>query len=195
MNTKSQCSGATRRILLGITGASGMLYVTAFLDVLAEQGIEVHAVISKSGRKVLQLELNLLPQDLPNIDRWFAADDFTAPPASGSAQYDAMLILPCTVGTLGSIAAGCSSNLIHRAADVTLKERRPLLLAVRETPLNRTHLRNMLFLHESGATICPPMPSFYLHPPDLSSMARQFAGRLCDLLGIQIKDLARWQGV
>lgn len=185
---------ASRRLLLGITGASGMIYVTALLDLLTGQDIEIHAVISESGSKVLRLELNLSPQELPGISRWFAADDFTAPPASGSARYDAMLILPCTVGTLGAIAAGWSGNLIHRAADVTLKERRPLLLAVRETPLNRTHLRNMLTLHDAGAVICPPMPSFYLHPPDLPNMARQFAGRLCDLLGIRVEGLPRWQG-
>ncbi len=185
---------STCRLLLGITGASGMIYVTALLDLLAGQNVEIHAVISESGSKVLRLELGLSPQELPGINRWFAADDFTAPPASGSACYDAMLILPCTVGTLGAIAAGWSGNLIHRAADVTLKERRPLLLAVRETPLNRTHLRNMLTLHDAGAVICPPMPSFYFHPPDLSSMARQFAGRLCDLLGIRVEGLPRWQG-
>jgi 4-hydroxy-3-polyprenylbenzoate decarboxylase len=185
---------ACRSLLLGITGASGMIYVTALLDLLAGQAVEIHAVISESGSKVLRLELGLSPQELPGISRWFAADDFTALPASGSACYEAMLILPCTAGTLGAIAAGWSGNLIHRAADVTLKERRPLLLAVRETPLNRTHLRNMLTLHDAGAIICPPMPSFYLHPPDLHSMARQFAGRLCDLLGIRVQGLPRWQG-
>ncbi|CAK8712398.1 Flavin prenyltransferase UbiX [Candidatus Electronema halotolerans] len=189
MTSRTDC----RRLLLGITGASGMIYVTALLDLLAGQDVELHAVISESGSKVLRLELGLSPQELPGISRWFAADDFTALPASGSACYDAMLILPCTVGTLGAIAAGWSGNLIHRAADVTLKERRPLLLAVRETPLNRSHLRNMLTLHDAGAIICPPMPSFYLHPPDLPSMARQFAGRLCDLLGIRIEELPRWQ--
>jgi 4-hydroxy-3-polyprenylbenzoate decarboxylase len=183
-----------RRILLGITGATGMIYVTALLDLLAGQNVEVHAIISDAGRKVLRLEENRAPEELPTVARWFAADDFTAPPASGSARYDGMLILPCTVGTLGALAAGCSSNLIHRAADVTLKERRPLLLAVRETPLNRTHLRNMLALHDAGAVICPPMPAFYLHPANLHEMARQFAGRLCDLLGIEIAGVARWEG-
>uniref|UniRef100_UPI004056258F UbiX family flavin prenyltransferase n=1 Tax=Candidatus Electronema sp. TaxID=2698783 RepID=UPI004056258F len=185
-----------RRILLAVTGATGMLYITALLDLLAgREDIELHAVISDSGKKVLRLEQGLAPEELPGINRWFAADDFTAPPASGSARYEAMLILPCTVGTLGAIAGGYCGNLIHRAADVCLKERRPLLLAVRETPLNRTHLRNMLTLHEAGAVICPPMPSFYLHPPDLQAMARQFAGRLCDLLGISIAGLARWEGL
>jgi 4-hydroxy-3-polyprenylbenzoate decarboxylase len=183
-----------RRILLGITGATGMIYVTALLDLLAGQDVEVHAIISDAGRKVLRLEENRAPEELPTVARWFAADDFTAPPASGSARYDGMLILPCTVGTLGALAAGCSSNLIHRAADVTLKERRPLLLAVRETPLNRTHLRNMLALHDAGAVICPPMPAFYLHPADLRTMAKQFAGRLCDLMGIRIEGIQRWEG-
>lgn len=183
------------RILLAITGATGMIYVTALLELLAGQEVEVHAVISDAGRKVLRLEENRTPEELLGISRWFAADDFTAPPASGSACYEAMLILPCTVGTLGAIAAGCSANLIHRAADVTLKERRPLLLAVRETPLNRTHLRNMLDLHDAGAIICPPMPSFYLHPADLREMARHFAGRLCDLIGIRVEGVVRWEGV
>ncbi|MCI5224239.1 MAG: UbiX family flavin prenyltransferase, partial [Candidatus Electrothrix sp. AR4] len=132
--------------------------------------------------------------DLPAISRWFAADDFTAPAASGSALYDAMVLLPCTVGTMGAIAGGYSGNLIHRAADVSLKERRPLILAVRETPLNRTHLKNMLALHDAGATICPPMPSFYLRPADLQTMARQFAGRICDLIGLHLENLPRWQG-
>lgn len=184
-----------RHILLAITGATGMLYVTALLDLLADQDVEIDAIISDSGRTVLQLEENMQPEDLAAVSRWFAADDFTAPAASGSALYDAMIILPCTVGTLGAIAGGYSGNLIHRAADVSLKERRPLLLAVRETPLNRTHLINMLALHDAGATICPPMPSFYLHPADLQAMARQFAGRICDLIGLPVDSLPRWRGV
>ncbi|MCI5210850.1 MAG: UbiX family flavin prenyltransferase [Candidatus Electrothrix sp. ATG2] len=184
-----------QRLILAITGATGMLYVTALLDLLADQDVEVDAIISDSGKKVLRLEQDMAPDDLPGVSRWFASGDFTAPPASGSARYDAMIILPCTVGTLGAIAAGFSGNLIHRAADVTLKERRPLILAVRETPLNRTHLNNMLTLHDAGATICPPMPSFYLHPPDLQAMACQFAGRICDQIGLHIAGMPRWQGV
>jgi 4-hydroxy-3-polyprenylbenzoate decarboxylase len=137
----------------------------------------------------------MAPDALPGVEQRIAAHDFTATPASGSACYDAMIILPCTTGTLGAIAGGYSGNLIHRAADVTLKERRPLVLAVRETPLNRTHLTNMLALHDAGAVICPPMPSFYLDPPDLQAMARQFASRVCDQVGIHIPDIPRWQGV
>ncbi|XOF33111.1 MAG: UbiX family flavin prenyltransferase [Candidatus Electrothrix sp. YB6] len=183
------------RIILAITGATGMLYVTALQELLAEQDTEVHAVISDSGRKVLRLEQNMAPEDLSGVSRWFAADDFTAPAASGSARYDAMIILPCTAGTLGALAGGYSGNLIHRAADVSLKERRPLVLAVRETPLNRIHLSNMLALHDAGAIICPPMPSFYLHPADLREMARQFASRICDLIGLPLDGLPRWQGL
>jgi 4-hydroxy-3-polyprenylbenzoate decarboxylase len=183
------------RIILAITGATGMLYVRALLDLLTDQNVVVDAIISDSGRKVLGLEQDMVPEDLPNINRWFAADDFTAPPASGSARYDSMIILPCTVGTLGALASGFSGNLIHRAADVCLKEQRPLLLAVRETPLNRTHLNNMLTLHDAGATICPPMPSFYLHPQSLQEMARQFASRICDQVGLHLAGMPRWQGV
>jgi len=184
-----------RRIILAITGATGMLYVSAFLDLLAGQNVEVDAVISNCGQKVLKLEQDLRYQDLPGVRRWFAIDDFTAPAASGSSCYNAMVILPCTTGTLGAIAGGFSGNLIHRAADVSLKERRPLVLAVRETPLNRTHLTNMLALLDAGAVICPPMPSFYLRPADLEAMASQFAGRICDQIGLHIPGLPRWHGV
>ena len=108
-----------------------------------------------------------------------------------------MVVLPCTVGSLAAIAHGVCGNLLHRAADVTLKERRPLLLAVRETPLNRTHLRNMLAAHEAGATLCPPMPSFYQHPQSLNDLAHQFAARICDLLDVPVASttINRWQGI
>lgn len=185
---------ATKRIILAVTGATGMLYVTALLELLHRQDVTVHAVISNVGRKVLRLEQDLDPAELHGVDRWFDIDDFTAPMASGSSRYDAMIILPCTAGTLGAVAGGFSGNLIHRAADVSLKERRPLLLAVRETPFNRTHLQNMLAVHDAGAIICPPMPSFYQQPEDLKEMASHFAGRLCDQINIMIPGLQRWQG-
>ena len=182
------------QIILAITGATGMLYVPPFLEYLQQNNVRVHATISNAGRKVLKLELGLDPADLSGIERWFTIDEFTAPAASGSSLYDGMVILPCTTGTMGAIAAGYSGNLIHRAADVTLKERRPLILAVRETPLNRTHLKNMLTLHDAGAVICPPMPSFYHQPDSLEAIARHFAGRLCDQLGIKISGMKRWNG-
>lgn len=182
-------------LLLAITGATGMVYAREFSALCAGAGVEVHGIVSDCGRQVLALELGLgQAETLPGVQRWFDCHDFTAPPASGSCRYQAMVILPCTTGSLGAIAAGISSNLIHRAADVTLKERRPLVLAVRETPLNRTHLRNMLAAQEAGAIICPPMPSFYLRPASLDEMARQFAARVCDQVGIEV-DQPRWQGV
>lgn len=182
----------TERIILAITGATGMLYVLPFLEILARNKVLVHGIISDAGRKVLQIESGIDPSGLPGVERWFAVDDFTAPAASGSSLYDAMVVLPCTVGTMGAIANGYSGNLIHRAADVTLKEQRPLLLAVRETPLNRTHLRNMLALSDAGAIIFPPMPSFYQQPESLDDLATHFAGRLCDHLGIREPTMKRW---
>lgn len=179
-------------LILAITGATGMVYIQPLLDMLAEQSVTVDAVISDAGRKVLQLETHLRPEELSGVARWFSIDDFTAPIASGSSRYDAMVVLPCTAGTLGAIAGGYSGNLIHRAADVTLKERRPLLLAFRETPLNRTHLKNLLSLHDAGATIVPPIPSFYHQPETIADLALQFAGRLCDQLGFAVEGIKRW---
>ncbi len=174
-----------------------MLYVPAFLDLLSAAQIEVHGIISDAGQQVLSFELGKEPEDFPQVHKWFAVDDFTAPPASGSARYDAMVVLPCTAGSLAAIAGGYCGNLLHRAADVTLKERRPLLLAVRETPFNHTHLKNMLAAHEAGAVICPPIPTFYQHPQTLEDVASQFASRLCDLLRIPVDSpfIKRWQGI
>lgn len=184
-----------KRVVLGITGATGMVYVPALLGLLGEQNVEVHAIVSEAGRQVLHFELGMTPDQLPQVDRWFAHDDFFAPPASGSARYDAMVVLPCSMGSLAAIAGGYCGNLLHRCADVTLKERRPLILAARETPLNRTHLKNMLAAHDAGAIICPPMPSFYHHPKDIRDLARHFAARLCDLLGVEVTGdaIRRWQ--
>jgi len=185
-----------KKIILAITGASGSLYAVQFLKSLQESDVEIHAIISNAGRLVLQHELGLTPDDLRKyVAKWYAADDFAAPMSSGSSKFEAMLVLPCTMGSLGAIANGIAKNLIHRAADVMLKEKKPLLLAVRETPLNRIHLENMLKVHDAGATVCPPMPSFYHHPESIEQMAAFFAGRLADLIGIEVVGLKRWQGM
>ena len=184
---------SNKKVILAITGASGSLLAIEFLKLMQENGAEVHAMISDAGRKVLELEEEKTGDDIKGLaTAWYDVHDFTSPMASGSARFDAMVVLPCTMGTLAAIANGFSGNLIHRAADVTLKERRPLLLAVRETPFNRTHLQNMLKVHDAGATICPPMPSFYHKPESFQEMARFFCGRLADLLDIEIKDQMRW---
>lgn len=185
-----------KRIILAITGASGSLFALEFLKLMQKLRVEVHGMVSDAGRQVLRLELSCTPEDLSAyVAAWYDVHDMTAPMASGSSPFDSMVVLPCTMGTLAAIAAGISANLIHRAADVTLKEKRPLLLAVRETPLNRTHLVNMLQVHEAGATLCPPMPALYHHPQTLQEMAAIFAGRLADLLGLDVPGQKRWSGI
>jgi len=185
-----------KKIILAITGASGSLYTVQFLKLMQHLDVEIHGIISDAGRLVLQHELGLTPDDLNEfIVQWHAKDDFGAPMSSGSSKFDAMLVLPCTMGTLGAIANGIAKNLVHRAADVMLKEKKPLLLAVRETPFNRIHMENMLKVHDAGAVVCPPMPSFYHHPDSLEEMATFFAGRMADLLGFEIDGLKRWQGI
>ncbi|MFN2365032.1 MAG: UbiX family flavin prenyltransferase [Desulfurivibrionaceae bacterium] len=184
---------SAEKLILAITGASGSLLAIEFLKLMRENNIEIHAMISAAGRKVMELEEGAGLDEIENLAAaWYDVDDFTAPMASGSARFDGMVVLPCSMGTLAAIANGFSGNLIHRAADVTLKERRPLLLAVRETPFNRTHLKNMLEVHDAGATICPPLPSFYHKPESLREMARIFGGRLADLIGIEVEGQPRW---
>ena len=185
----------TRKIILAITGASGTIFPIVFMKLMQEAGVETHAMISDAGCKVMELEKGLDLDEVKQLaTKWYDVHDFTAPMASGSAMFEAMVVLPCSMGTLASIANGISGNLIHRAADVTLKERRPLLLAARETPLNRTHLRNMLKAHDSGAIICPPMPFFYHKTGSFQEMARIFCGRLADLLNIKVANMPRWDG-
>lgn len=172
-----------------------MIFLEPFLKLLQESGdITVHGICSESGVKVLEHEMGLEPQELPAVSTWFAVDDFAAPPSSGSSGYDSMVVLPCTMGSLGAIAGGLSINLIHRAADVMLKERKKLVLSVRETPLNRTHLKNMLKAHDAGAVISPPIPGYYFKPKSLEEAALTYAWRLADQLGIDIGKRKRWQG-
>jgi 4-hydroxy-3-polyprenylbenzoate decarboxylase len=184
-----------RKIIVAITGASGSLYGVEFLKIMQSVDAELHGIISDAGEKVMQLEMGLARTDLDQyVQQWHDVKNIGAPMASGSSGFDAMVVLPCTMGTLASIANGISTNLIHRAADVILKEKRPLIMAIRETPFNRTHMQNMLNLHDSGATIYPAMPSFYSHPQTITAMARGFAGRIASMLGFDIPDLPKWQG-
>ncbi len=184
-------------ILLAVTGASGSIYSLKFLEIMEKLGQEVHLVISDAGKKVASLELEeeQFRRMLDLAVAIYDQDDFTAPPASGSSRWLAMVVLPCTMGTLAAIAHGISTNLIHRAADCFLKERRPLILSPRETPFNRTHIKNMLSLQEAGAVIFPAMPSFYHKPRDLYEMAAFFSGRIAEFLGFDVKDLKRWKGI
>lgn len=184
-----------KRLIVALTGASGMPYAVALLQKLAAQDVEVHGVISAAGAKVLELETGLSVADISKgMSRCYDENDFTAPLASGSFSNDGMVIIPCTMGTLGAVANGISSNLIHRAADVTLKENRRLLVVARETPLNRVHISNMLRLVEAGATMMPAMPGFYHRPKDLEELVHDFADRILDNLGLPDPGARRWSG-
>lgn len=182
------------KILTAVTGASGMIFLQAFLSLCRkQQGLTVHGICSESGSDVGRMELGIDIQELAGVAHWFDIDDFAAAPASGSSDYEAMVVLPCSMGTLGAIASGLSMNLIHRAADVMLKERKPLVLSVRETPFNRTHLQNMLSAHDAGAVICPPMPSYYFKPANLDEAALSYGWRVMDQIGINVADRKRWK--
>lgn len=182
------------KILTAVTGATGMVFLEAFLSLCRkQQDLTVHGICSESGRDVVRMELAKDYAELEGVSRWYDIDDFTSAPASGSSDYDAMIVLPCSMGTLAAIASGLSMNLIHRAADVMLKERRRLVLAVRETPFNRNHLENMLKAHDAGAVICPPMPSYYFKPESIEEAALSFGWRVMDQIGIDVAGRKRWQ--
>jgi len=167
-------------ILLGITGASGALYAKRFLRYAEERGFAAELIVSKNGEAVLKHEG--CEDILRNCAKIHKIDDFFAPPATGSSDYLGMAILPCSMGTLGRIAAGTSDNLLIRAADVCLKENRPLVLVPREMPLSEIHLENMLKLKRAGATIIPACPHFYKHPATLEELADTVVERVFALL-------------
>jgi 4-hydroxy-3-polyprenylbenzoate decarboxylase len=183
-------------ILLAVTGASGAIYSLKFMEILRDLGQEVHLIVSEAGKLVSRLEIGQEGyQSLIQMAHTvYRSDDLAAAPASGSSRWRAMVILPCTMGTLASIAHGFSQNLIHRAADCFLKERRPLVLVPRETPLNRNHLRNLLLAEEAGALIYPAMPGLYSRPKDIDEMAYFFAGKLIEFIGFRVDGLKLWDG-
>ena len=196
-----------KRIIIAITGASGAIYGVRLIKALAEAGNEIHLIVSGAARFVMEEELQLsskaLKTTLENFCRhnpkttleFHEAGDFTAPPASGSRLFDAMVICPCTMATLGAIASGVGTNLIHRAADVTLKESRPLILVPREMPFGLLHLKNMTALSEAGATLLPACPSFYSRPESIAALVDTVVARVLDHLGIvPARDLSpRWR--
>ncbi|AEH44060.1 3-octaprenyl-4-hydroxybenzoate carboxy-lyase [Thermodesulfatator indicus DSM 15286] len=185
-----------KKVLVAITGASGSPYAVSFLKLLKQQGVATETIISDAGKKVLPLEAGLSFEELLDLtERLYSEHEIGAPPASGSTNYGAMVIVPCTMGTLAAIAHGLAKNLISRAADVMLKERRPLILVVRETPFNEIHLKNMLLAASAGATIYPAMPAFYHNPKNIQEMVDFFAKRLAEFLGIEIENLKRWRGL
>jgi 4-hydroxy-3-polyprenylbenzoate decarboxylase len=192
-------------IIVGITGASGASYAVRLLDVLLAAGREVHLSISPSGRDVLRHELNL-DVDLNNFENVFhkAGDgiagalhhfhhqDFMAPMASGSFLTSGMVICPCSGSTLSSVATGAATNLIQRAAEVQLKERRKLILVPRETPLSLAHIDNMRRVTEAGAVVLPASPGFYHNEKTIDDLVNFIVARICDQLGVEHTLTKRW---
>jgi flavin prenyltransferase len=194
-------------ITVGVTGASGAIYAQTLLRLLdAERRVgRVFLVATDAGLRLLATELGAVAADgkkLPALLTGTAAKKITYLPnkdigaaiASGSAAADAMVILPCSAGAIGSIASGISNDLLTRAADVCLKERRPLVLCLRETPLNRIHLDNMLRVHDAGATVMPAMPAFYYEPKTIADIVEQFCYRVLAQINLTQKNQYRWTG-
>ncbi|EWG51554.1 3-octaprenyl-4-hydroxybenzoate carboxy-lyase UbiX [Fusarium verticillioides 7600] len=183
------------RIVVGITGATGAPYAIRILTLLHHLGVETHLIISKWALATLKYETSISEADIRGLaSRSYTAKDLSAPIASGSFQHDGMMIVPCSMKTLAAVRSGYCDDLISRAADVTLKEDRKLLLAIRETPLSSIHLENMLALRRANAIIFPPVPAFYTRPGGIDDIVDQSAGRMLDMMGIFTDGFERWEG-
>ncbi len=182
-------------LIVGVTGASGAVYGVRLLEVLHETPVETHLVVSKWGQRTLEHETGRSLGDLRALaDHHYGAGDMAALMSSGSADIDGMVVAPCSARSLAAIACGLSENLIHRAADVMIKERRPLVLMVRETPLSAIHLENMLKLARLGATILPPVPAFYNEPGSIDEIVDYTVARALDQFGLKVDLGKRWGG-
>jgi 4-hydroxy-3-polyprenylbenzoate decarboxylase len=190
-----QGSQPTKRIVVGITGASGVIYGIRLLKILRDVGVETHVVLSQAARITLAMETDLKADDVEALaDVVHSNKDVGAACSSGSFRTLGMIVAPCSVKMLSEIATGVTSTLISRAADVTLKERRRLVLMLRETPLHLGHIRAMAAATEAGAIICPPVPAFYARPQSLDEMVDHTLGRVLDLFDIDAGLAHRWTG-
>ena len=185
-----------RRLVVGITGATGAIYAVRLLKALrAVDDVESHLVVSPSGVLNIKYELGLVRQDVHDLaDKVYSFRDVGAALSSGGFDTAGMVVVPCSMRTLAAVAHGFSDNLVTRAADVTLKERRRLVMMVRETPLNLAHLRNMTAVTEMGGIIFPPLPAFYHHPKTLEEMVDHTVARVLELLGIEVPG-PHWEGM
>ena len=196
MSTAFTHISAPRRIVVAISGASGAVYGARLLQVLqGTPGIESHLVVTDAGWRNIERELDMDCRYVEDMaDHVHDIDNLNAAIASGSFACSGMVIAPCSMHTLASVAHGLSDNLLTRAADVMLKERRRLVLLVRESPLHAMHLRNMLTVTEMGGIICPPVPAFYLHPQSIGDIVNHSVARALDLLDVPHNLAKRWQG-
>ncbi len=179
-------SNKKRKIIIAITGASGSIYAKLILDILTQiDNVEIGVLMSDNAKIVWKTELG--NEDFNNFPfKFYDKNDFNAPFASGSAKFDTMVVIPCSMGTLGRIANGISNDLLTRAADVILKERRKLILVARETPYSLIHLNNMKTVTEAGGIICPATPSFYSQPKTIEEVAKTVVDRVLDLMNIEV---------
>ncbi len=184
------------RVIVGISGASGAVYGLRILERLRNRAdVEIHLILTRSGEKTLFLETSKLAAEAKAMAHaWYANEDIGSRLASGSYPVDAMVIAPCSIHTMSAIAHGISDNLLVRAADVTLKERRKLILLVRESPFHLGHLRTMAALAEMGAIVAPPIPGFYNHPQTVMDVVDHSVDRALDLLGLPNPAARRWEG-
>ncbi len=182
------------RIVVGVSGASGSIYALRLLEKLRNEA-ETHLILTRAAEKTLYLETGRLASELKEMASYsYPLEDIASRLASGSFQTDGMVIAPCSIHTMSAIAAGISSNLLIRAADVILKERRKLILMVRETPFHLGHLRTMVSLTEMGAIIAPPIPGFYHKPKTILDLVDHTVARIIDLLGLPNANASRWNG-
>lgn len=194
-------------ITVGVTGASGAVYAQALLRMLAadERVARVFLVVSDAGQRLISTELGIVAGELKQLPlllvggrskkiEYLPNKDIGAEIASGSVAVDAMAVIPCSAGAMGAIASGIANDLLTRAADVCLKERRPLVLCLRETPLNRIHIENMLRVHDAGATLIPAMPAFYYEPKTIEDLVQQYCYRVLAVMGLPQPKQYHWQG-
>jgi 4-hydroxy-3-polyprenylbenzoate decarboxylase len=184
-----------RKLIVAITGASGAIYGVRMLEALNKVGVETHLVLSNAAKVTLKAETNIQKDDLiSKADYYYPITDIGAAIASGSFPIDGMIVAPCSIKTMSEIACGITSNLISRAADVVLKERRKLVLMVRETPFHLGHIRTMEKLTEMGAIVAPPLPAFYSMPKTIDDLVDHSVGRILDLFDIENDLSFRWKG-
>jgi 4-hydroxy-3-polyprenylbenzoate decarboxylase len=183
-----------KRIIVGISGASGIVYGVRLLELLQNTEVETHLIVTKAARLTLEYETDYKLADVKALaDHSYGVDDIGAALASGSFKTAGMIVAPCSARTLSDISSSATSNLLTRAADVILKERRRLVLMVRETPLHLGHLRSMVQVTEMGAIIAPPVPAFYAQPDSLDAMINHTVGRAMDLFDIELGTVHRWK--
>ncbi len=183
------------RLVIGISGASGVIYGIRLLQVLRDLNVETHLIMTNAAKETIRLETDYQISEVESLaTKSYNINDIAAPMSSGSFKFDGMIIVPCSMKTLAGIATGYTSNLLLRAADVTLKERRPLILVLRETPLTVIHIRNMLTVAKAGGIILPAMPGFYHNPKTLQDMIDFIVGKILDQLKLEHNLYERRQG-